>query len=77
MLKRTLTSGMVEDRTGVVEIVEFEVETMEKLLEFVYSGEKPEDMGDQLESVFKAAEYYEVMDLVCFWCFLDDMYSHD
>ena len=48
VLKRTLTSSMVEDRTGVVEIMEFEAETIEKLLEFIYSGEI-EEMGDQLD----------------------------
>ena len=71
-----LKTDMKEARTGVLEITDMKERTVEKLLEFIYSGEI-EDMGDQLESVFKAAEYYEVMDLVCFWCFLDDMYSHD
>ena len=61
-----MTSGMVEDRTRVVEIVEFEAETIDKLLEFIYSGEI-EDMGDQLDSVFEAADYYGVMGLVCIW----------
>jgi len=61
--KRMLTSDMLEDRTGVVDIVLFEVETIEKLLEFIYSG-KIEDMGDQLDKLFKAADYYEVMDLI-------------
>ena len=59
-----LTSDMLEGRTGVVDIVLFEVETIEKLLEFIYTGQI-EDMGDQLDKLFKAADYYEVMDLVC------------
>ena len=45
MFKSMLTSGMLEDRTGVVEIVEFEAETIEKLLEFIYSGSEEIDMG--------------------------------
>ena len=64
MLKRTLTSGMVEDRTGVVEIEDIEAETLEKLLEFIYS-DQIEDMDDHLYRLFYAADKYEVKGLVC------------
>ena len=50
-----LTTNMLEARTGVVEIVDIEADTMEKLLEFVYSGEIS-DMGDQLFLLFDAAD---------------------
>jgi hypothetical protein len=46
----------------VFEVIE--VETMEKLLEFLYSG-NIEDMGDQLENLFYAADKYDVMGLGC------------
>ena len=61
-----LTAGMVEARTREVEIEDIEVETMEKLLEFLYSGEI-EVVGDQLENLFYAADKYDVMGLVCIW----------
>ena len=51
--------------------MEFEAETIEKLLEFIYSGEI-EEMGDQLDRVFDAADYYGVMGLVCIW-YCDDI----
>ena len=70
VFKSMLTSDMVEGQTGVVEIEDIEAETMEKLLEFFYSG-KIEDMGDQLYRLFYAADKYEVMGLVCIW-YLDD-----
>ena len=66
MFKRMLRSDMVEGRTGVVEIVDIEEETMKKLLEFVYTGEI-EDMGDQLYGLFYAADKYAIMGLVCIW----------
>ena len=50
-----LTSGMVEDRTGVVEIEDIEAETLEKLLEFIYS-DQIEDMDDHLYRLFYAAD---------------------
>jgi len=62
VFRRMLTTDMMEARTGVVEIVDIEADTMEKLLEFVYSGEVL-DMGDQLFLLFDAADKYEVMGL--------------
>ena len=59
-----LTSGMVEDRTGVVEIEDIEAETLEKLLEFIYS-DQIDDMDDNLYRLFYAADKYEVKGLVC------------
>ena len=61
-----LTTNMLEARTGLVEIVDIEADTMEKLLEFVYSGEIS-DMGDQLFLLFDAADKFKVMGLVCIW----------
>lgn len=62
VFKRMLTADMLEARTREVEIEDIEVETMEKLLEFLYSGEI-EVMGDQLENLFYAADKYAVMGL--------------
>jgi len=55
VFRRMLTSGMVEDRTGVVEIEDIEAETLEKLLEFIYS-DQIEDMDDHLYRLFYAAD---------------------
>ena len=67
-----LTTDMLEARTGVVEILDVEADTMEKLLEFVYSGEIS-DTGGLLFQLFEAADKYEVMGLVCIW-YLDDIF---
>ena len=60
-----LTSDMREAKTGVVVLQDIEGKTMEKLLEFIYTG-KIEEMGDQLERLLYAADKYEVQDLVGF-----------
>ena len=70
-----LTTDMLEARTGVVEIVDIDADTMEKLLEFVYSGEKSDMLlGDQLFQLFDAADRYEVMGLVCIQYLYDDIF---
>ena len=58
-----LKADMEEAKTGVVDVVDVEEKTMEKLLEFVYSG-KIEDMDDQLEMLLYAADKYEINGLV-------------
>ena len=60
-----LTSDMREAKTGVVVLQDIEGKTMEKLLEFIYTGEI-EEMDDQLERLLYAADKYEVQDLVGF-----------
>ena len=60
-----LTSDMREAKTGVVVLQDIEGKTMEKLLEFIYTGEIGE-MDDQLERLLYAADKYEVQDLVGF-----------
>ena len=56
---------MREAKTGVVVLQDIEGKTMEKLLEFIYTG-KIEEMDDQLERLLYAADKYEVQDLVGF-----------
>ena len=69
-----LTSNMLEARTGVVKIVDIEADTMEKLLEFVYSGEISDmPLGDQLFLLFHAADRYQVMGLVIIWYMVFDI----
>ena len=58
-------SDMVEAHEGVVKIEDIEEETVEKMLEFVYSGEIS-DIGGQLENLFYAADKYQIEGLVCF-----------
>ena len=58
-----LKADMEEAKTGVVDVVDVEEKTMEKLLEFVYSG-KIEEMDDQLEMLLHAADKYEIRGLV-------------
>ena len=58
-----LKAEMKESVTGVVLIQDVEEKTMEKLLEFIYSG-KIEDMDDQLEMLLYAADKYEINGLV-------------
>ena len=65
MFKRMFQSDMVEARQGVVKIEDIEEETVEKMLEFVYSGEIS-DIGCQLENLFYAADKYQIEGLVCF-----------
>ena len=72
MFRQMLTSNMLEARTGGVKIMDIEADTMEKLLEFVYSGEVS-DMGDQLLQIFAAADRYQVMGLVCIWYLVLDI----
>ena len=60
-----LTSDMREAKTSVVVLQDIEGKTMEKLLEFIYTG-KIEDMDNQLERLLYAADKYEVQDLVGF-----------
>ena len=54
---------MEEAKTGVVDMVDVEEKTMEKVVEFIYSSEI-EDMGDQLEKLLYAADKYEIQGLV-------------
>ena len=56
-------ADMEESKTGVVDVVDVEEKTMEKLLEFIYTGQI-EDMGDQLETLLYAADKYEIQGLV-------------
>ena len=54
---------MVETQTGEVVTQDIEEKTMEKLLEFIYTGEV-DNMDDQLEMLLYAADYYEIQGLV-------------
>ena len=54
---------MKESVTGVVVIQDVEEKTMEKLLEFIYSG-KIEETDGQLEMLLYAADKYQITDLV-------------
>ena len=65
MFKRMFQSDMVEAHEGVVKIGDIEEETVEKMLEFVYSGEIS-DIDGQLENLFYAADKYQIEGLVCF-----------
>ena len=56
---------MREAKTGVVVLQDIEGKTMEKLLEFIYTG-KIEEIDNQLERLLYAADKYEVQDLVGF-----------
>ena len=58
-----LKANMEEAKTGVVDVVDVEEKTMEKVVEFIYSGEI-EDMDDQLERLLYAADKYEIQGLV-------------
>ena len=58
-----LKADMEEAKTGVVDVVDVEEKTMEKLLEFIYTG-KIEEMDDQLEMLLYAADKYEINGLV-------------
>ena len=58
-----LKADMEEAKTGVVDMVDVEEKTMEKAVEFIYSGEI-EDMDDQLEKLLYAADKYEIQGLV-------------
>ena len=57
-----LKANMEEAKTGVVDVVDVEEKTMEKVVEFIYSGEI-EDMDDQLERLQYAADKYEIQGL--------------
>ena len=48
VFERMLKADMVEAQTGEVVTQDIEEKTMEKLLEFIYTGEI-DNMGDQLE----------------------------
>ena len=58
-----LKADMEEAKTCVVDVVDVEEKTMEKVVEFIYSGEI-EDMDDQLERLLYAADKYEIQGLV-------------
>ena len=58
-----LKADMEEAKTGVVDVVDVEEKTMEKVVEFIYSGEI-EDLDDQLERLLYAADKYEIQGLV-------------
>ena len=51
-----LKTDMVEAQTGEVVTQDIEEKTMEKLLEFIYTGEI-DNMDDQLEMLLYAADY--------------------
>ena len=63
MFERMLKTDMVEAQTGEVVTQDIEEKTMEKLLEFIYTGEI-DNMDDQLEMLLYAADYYEIQGLV-------------
>ena len=63
VFERMLKAEMKESVTGVVVIQDVEEKTMEKLLEFIYSG-KIEETDGQLEMLLYAADKYEITDLV-------------
>ena len=63
MFERMLKTDMVEAQTGEVVTQDIEEKTMEKMLEFIYTGEI-DNMGDQLEMLLYAADYYEIQGLV-------------
>ena len=63
MFERMLKTDMVEAQTGEVVTQDIEEKTMEKMLEFIYTGEI-ENMGNQLEMLMYAADYYEIQGLV-------------
>ena len=63
MFERMLKTDMLEAQTGEVVIQDVEEKTMEKLLEFIYTGEI-DNMDDQLEMLLYAADYYEIQGLV-------------
>ena len=63
MFERMLKADMVEAQTGEVVTQDIEEKTMEKLLEFIYTGEI-DNMDDQLEMLLYAADYYEIQGLV-------------
>ena len=58
-----LKTDMLEAKTGEVVTQDIEEKTMEKLLEFIYTGEI-DNMDDQLEMLLYAADYYEIQGLV-------------
>ena len=58
-----LKADMVEAQTGEVVTQDIEEKTMEKLLEFIYTGEI-DNMDDQLEMLLYAADKYEIQGLV-------------
>ena len=58
-----LKADMEEAKTGVVDVVDVEENTMKKLLEFIYTG-KIEEMDNQLEMLLYAADKYEINGLV-------------
>ena len=58
-----LKADMEESKTGVVDVVDVEEKTMEKLLEFIYTG-GIQNMDDQLEMLLYAADKYEIQGLV-------------
>ena len=61
--ERMLKTDMLEAKTGEVVTQDIEEKTMEKLLEFIYTGEI-DNMDDQLEMLLYAADYYEIQGLV-------------
>ena len=63
VFERMLKTDMVEAKTGEVVTRDIEEKTMEKLLEFIYTGEI-DNMDDQLEMLLYAADYYEIQGLV-------------
>merc|ERR1712004_38456 len=63
VFERMLKTDMVEAQTGEVATHDIEEKTMEKLLEFIYTGEI-DNMGDQLEMLLYAADYYEIQGLI-------------
>ena len=65
MFKRMFQSDMEEAHDGVVKVEDIEEETVEKMLEFVYSGEIS-DISGHLENLFYAADKYQIEGLVCF-----------
>lgn len=55
---KLFTSEMEESRTNQCRIEHIEPEIFEKLLECVYKGKLPEDIGEYSRELYSAADYY-------------------
>ena len=63
-------SDMKEARQRMVVIEDIKAKTIEKLLEFIYTGEV-DGMEDVAEELLYAADKYEIMGLVSINCFTE------
>ena len=58
-----LKTDMKEARTGILEVTDMKETTVEKLLEFVYSGKVSDRVS--VDDLLYAADKYLIDDLVC------------